>query len=376
MVKINFNFILRVDFTKKNGESPIYLRLTQNQKKKDISINLSVDKKYWDPKKQEIRNAFPEKQKELTVYKNRVRKIYQDALYNDESINIIDFAEKFSSGVSSESFSEYILNYLKSVKHKIADETYRTYKSQITKILQFKNPIGFNQVSESLVNNYEKWMYQKNNNKVTIAKSLSMLRTFARHALRENYIKEDPFKNIKIQHGVGKREYLTLTELQKLEAIFTENDLQNYKKNVLQYFLFCCYTGLRFSDIKNLKRDNINEGVMNLRMHKTEREIYIPLPKKAINLLPENETGKNIFKVITNQKTNTYLSDIMSKAGINKKISFHCARHTFATVSIELGIPLEVIQSILGHSSVKTTQIYAKIVSAVKTREMDKWNTI
>jgi site-specific recombinase XerD len=111
-------------------------------------------------------------------------------------------------------------------------------------------------------------------------------------------------------------------------------------------------------------------------MHKTEREVYIPLTKRAIDLLPKEDTSNKIFKVISNQKTNSYLTDIMSKATIDKKISFHCARHTFATVSIELGIPLEVIQTILGHTSVKTTQIYAKIISAVKTREMDKWNAI
>jgi len=376
MEKINFGFILRVDFTKKNGECPIYLRLTQNQRKKDISINVSVDKKYWDPKKQEIRKAFPDKQKELVVYKNRAQKIYNDCLYKEENISIVDFAERFTAGISCDSFTEYILKYIESIKYKISKETYKTYKTQVTKILQYKNPIGFNQVNETMVNNYEKWMYARGNNKVTIAKSLSMLRTFTNHAAQENYLKDNGFKNIKISRGVGKREFLTLSELQKLEAKFNEGSLQSHEKNVLQYFLFCCYTGLRYTDVKNLTKANINEGVLNIRMHKTEREVYIPLTARAINLLPKTNTLTKIFKVISNQKTNSYLSDIMGKAEIAKKISFHCARHTFATVSIEIGIPLEVIQTILGHTSVKTTQIYAKIISAVKTREMGKWDAI
>jgi hypothetical protein len=216
MEKINFGFILRIDFTKKNGECPIYLRLTQNQKKKDISINLSVDKKYWDPKKQEIRKAFPDKQKELLVYKNRAQKIYKDCLYNDENISIIDFAERFTAGISCDSFTEYILKYIESIRYKISKETYKTYKTQVTKIFQFKDPIGFNQVNETMVNNYEKWMYVRGNNKVTIAKSLSMLRTFTNHAAQEKYLKDNGFKNIKITRGVGKREFLTLNELQKL----------------------------------------------------------------------------------------------------------------------------------------------------------------
>ncbi len=297
-------------------------------------------------------------------------------MYNDENISIIDFAERFTAGISCDSFTEYILKYIESIRYKISKETYKTYKTQVTKILQFKDPIGFNQVNETMVNNYEKWMYARGNNKVTIAKSLSMLRTFTNHAAQENYLKDNGFKNIKITRGVGKREFLTLNELQKLEAKFNDNSLLNHEKNVLQYFLFCCYTGLRYTDVMNLKKANINEGVLNIRMHKTEREVYIPLTKRAIDLLPKTDTSNKIFKVISNQKTNSYLTDIMSKAKIDKKISFHCARHTFATVSIELGIPLEVIQTILGHTSVKTTQIYAKIISAVKTREMDKWNAI
>lgn len=376
MKQINYKFIVREDFTKLNGESPIYLRLTKQNKKKDVSINLSVDKKYWDPKKQEIRKAFPDKQKELVVFKNRALRIYNDCLYNEENIDINDFAERFTAGISSDSFTEYILKYINSIKYKISKETYKTYNTQVSKILLYKNPIGFNQINETLVINYEKWMYAKGNNKVTVAKSLSMLRTFTNHAVQDNYLKENGFKNIKISKGVGKREFLTLNELQKLEDTYNDPTLFNYQKNVLQFFLFCCYTGLRYTDVKNLRKSNINEGVLNLRMHKTEREVYIPLTKRAINLVPGNETKNKLFKVISNQKTNTYLTEIMSKAKIDKKISFHCARHTFATVSIEIGIPIEVIQTILGHTSVRTTQIYAKIISAVKTREMDKWNAI
>ena len=88
------------------------------------------------------------------------------------------------------------------------------------------------------------------------------------------------------------------------------------------------------------------------------------------------EQGDKIFKVITNQKTNEFLKDIMKTAGIQKTISFHCARHTFATVGLTVGIPMEVISKLLGHRDLKTTQIYAKVIDTLKIKEMEKWNRV
>jgi len=102
--------------------------------------------------------------------------------------------------------------------------------------------------------------------------------------------------------------------------------------------------------------------------------VKIPLNNRAKKLIDEGFEYQKVFRVATNQVANRYIKELITLAGINKKISFHCARHTFATHSIELGIPIEVICKLLGHKKIATTQIYAKIMDTVKIREMEKWN--
>jgi site-specific recombinase XerD len=111
-------------------------------------------------------------------------------------------------------------------------------------------------------------------------------------------------------------------------------------------------------------------------MHKTQQPVMIPLNQKAIKLLPDDEGFQNqkVFRVLTNQPSNRYLKGITGEAKINKTITMHCARHTFGTCTMDLGISLEVISEIMGHTDTKTTRIYAKIREGLKNSEMEKWN--
>lgn len=112
-------------------------------------------------------------------------------------------------------------------------------------------------------------------------------------------------------------------------------------------------------------------------MHKTGELVSIPIIEKTKQLIPELTTSfqnQALFKVYCDQPTNRYLKEIMVKAGISKYISFHCARHTFATVGLNLGIPMSLISKLLGHTDIKTTEIYAKYSTESKTKEMEKWN--
>jgi integrase len=186
---------------------------------------------------------------------------------------------------------------------------------------------------------------------------------------------------VQISKGKGNREYLSVTELEKLELLYVENNMDSRHLNVLRYFLFVCYTGLRYTDIKNLKYSHIKKRFLNgntidfidLKMHKTGFDVSIPIIKKAHNLMPEKIVSeKPVFRVLSNQKTNEYLKEIIKIAGIDKNITFHSARHTLATTGLELGMPIEVVSKILGHTEIKMTQIYAKVNDGLKYQEMMK----
>ena len=163
----------------------------------------------------------------------------------------------------------------------------------------------------------------------------------------------------------------------KLEQLLIQNVDKKFN-NVLTWFLFSCYTRLRYSDLYGLTWENINNNKINIIQEKTNEAVYVPIIDKAQNLLPETlvKAGK-VFKLYTNQKCNEYLKLIMILAGINKKsISFHCARHTFATVSLNLGIRFEVVSKLLGHTDLKTTKIYARLLNETTDNEMLKWNKL
>jgi len=157
-----------------------------------------------------------------------------------------------------------------------------------------------------------------------------------------------------------------------------------FQSHLLRRWIFTCYTGLRYQDIKDLKFCDLKKEnhlgkekiMIRIKMHKTQDDVSISLPHQAIALLGEGFQNQRVFKVNANQVTNRYLKEISKEAGIDKVITFHCARHTFATISLSIGIRLEVVSKLLGHKDLKTTMIYTKIMDDMKIKYMEKWEII
>lgn len=280
---------------------------------------------------------------------------------------------------AGKSFTDYILNYLEENKVKFKVETWFGYKSQISKILKFKKEIYFSDINEKFINDYRQYMLNTlSNNENTASKSLRVLRTFVNISIRFGYIKDNPFQYTSIKKVDGKRDFLSIEELNKLDEYYlNDNFSKTIDKEILGYFLFACYTGLRYSDLKTFSINSIVNDSIHLRMHKTGYLVNIPLTKKAKIFIPKISSDNDfVFRVYCNKVTNRVLKNIGIKIGLNKKITCHVARHTFATVSISLGIPIEVVSKLLGHTSIRTTQVYAKIVDTVKIKEMQKWDNL
>jgi integrase len=144
-------------------------------------------------------------------------------------------------------------------------------------------------------------------------------------------------------------------------------------KKVLHQFLLTYYTGMRYQDLKNFSNEHIKGNFIVLKMHKTQKEVEIPLIDESKKLLPTDRKidGQPIFNVYCNQAFNKYLKELAILAGIKKNISHHCARHTFATLALDNGMALEVISKILGHSSLKVTLIYARHTWATLASDLD-----
>lgn len=201
---------------------------------------------------------------------------------------------------------------------------------------------------------------------------LGCLRNALNMAVREDVIADNPIMKLSTQDKVkapeSQREFLTIEEVQKLEA--TDSPYPHIK----QAFLFACYTGLRCSDVRSITWGKIVKDGEKFRLHtvmfKTKRPFYIPLSKKAMQWMPERgdkTDNELIFERIPVQvNTKLYLQPWLDKAGITKPITFHCSRHTFGTMMLTLGADIYTTSKLLGHTKVEVTQIYAKIINKKK----------
>lgn len=172
------------------------------------------------------------------------------------------------------------------------------------------------------------------------------------------------------------RSYLTMPEVRALAAVTPQND---YEKAILPAFLFSCFCGFRFSDVEELTWEIIttmSDGSkqFDLTQVKTKEKLYLPLSNNALKLMPAKRQAKEFDKVFNLPKRcmiQKYLHKMIESAGIDKPITFHCARHTFATLNLAYGADLYTVSKLLGHKRVTTTQVYAKIVDESKRKAVD-----
>jgi site-specific recombinase XerD len=190
-------------------------------------------------------------------------------------------------------------------------------------------------------------------------------------ACKLEWIVKDPFQLFQLKFKKFDRQYLSERELELIEnTIFRKEGLEKVK----DCFLFSCYTGLSYVDVKMLINNHITRGIDNnfwifTKREKTNETVKIPILPKALEILNKYKTfskhnnGEKVLPIFSNQKINIYLKEIAKDCGIHKNLTFHVARHTFATtVMLSNGVPLETVSKLLGHTKLSTTQIYARVV--------------
>ncbi len=211
-------------------------------------------------------------------------------------------------------------------------------------------------------------------------KHLERLRKMAKFAVRLEWIDRDPFENFQLRFTKVERGFLTKEELLKIEnKQFSISRLQWIR----DLFIFSCYTGLAYTDVMQLTPSNVIIGIdgkywIKTIRQKTEVQVNVPLLPKAIEIIkkykddPKSNVKGSLFPVISNQKLNSYLKEIGDVCGIEKNMTFHLARHTFATtVTLSNGVPMETVSRMLGHTKITTTQIYAKVLEKKIGEDMD-----
>ena len=251
----------------------------------------------------------------------------------------------------------------------------------VSQLEQFRPGLDFADLTYTFLKDFECWLREQGKGVNTVAKHMRQLRTLINEAINDGYMPADsyPFRKYKIKQEKPQKPFLTPDELRKLENLVVHDQKI---RHVLDAFLFCCYTGLRYSDFRSLNNTNliqINRSPwLCVDMLKTNITVRLPLAflfnGKAMQIL-NSYPNMDIFSSIPiNSDTNKILSDIAQHAKIRKHFTFHTARHTCATLLVHQGVAITTVQKILGHTSVKTTQIYSEVMSDTIIKDLKSVN--
>ena len=272
-------------------------------------------------------------------------------------------------------FFEEINKHVVLQSDRLSKFSLNTYLSHISKIRQYRPKLDCKDIDVPFLQGYVEFMRQRKNSDGTIYRSLAVLRKFVNMLLKKGLIQDSPFVDFPMHRVRSRRDFLDLGELKKLYNNFfkKKESLSFAEQESMRAFLFSCFTGLRYADLKNLSTDDIKNGKIHKWTQKTGQMVYIPIPKQALSLIEEGENGC-VLHVVNNSSFNKNLKSAASKLGFNRSLHTHLARHTFATSCISLGIPIEAVSKLLGHSVIQTTLIYANYVDATIDRVMSKFS--
>jgi len=252
-------------------------------------------------------------------------------------------------------------------------KNHHNWRSCLKHLIDFRGThVRFKDIDQKFCEDFKEYLLSKLDQN-TAQSYFAKLKAGLNIAIRDGIIKENPCKNVVIKKRDTTREFLTLEELKKvINTPAADREVKNA-------FIFSCFTGLRISDIRDLTFDRIKEGYLYFRQQKTQGVERMKLHQKALEILEEqrklrkkSEDGKVFLLPIDSGTINKVVRNWMKAAGIIKKITFHCARHTFATLCLTFDIDIYTVSKLLGHRDLKTTQIYAKLIDKKKDEAINK----
>lgn len=391
-------FYLKKNKVTTKGLTPVYLRISLDGKRAEIATHIKIPVEMWSTQKCKAVGNEPK----VKIINSRLQALEYNAQkqFNvmeslGQHTSAIEIANKISGkSIKKHSLLEVFLFHNEDMKQKIGvNYTYTTYKRYLitlNKVKSFikykyrKTDILLDELSYSFVTSFDLYLktHDKNGHN-TATKHITNLKKIINLARANEWMTNNPFANFKVSYQKTNREYLTKQELKAIKDKVFEIDRLEKVRDI---YVFACYTGLAFSDLKKLTPADVQTGIdgnkwIIIFRKKTDTRSSIPLLDEALaiinkykNSLETSVTGA-LLPVNTNQKMNGYLKEIAAVCGIKKNLTMHTARHTFATtITLTNGVPIETVSKMLGHLSIKTTQIYAKVNDTKISKEMIELN--
>ena len=392
---ISLLFYIKKTKIDRNNRTNIYLRITVNSKRAEFSIQRKIGVDKWNQNANRVRGVSKEAQ-EINQYidliSNKINKIHQQFIEIGKPFTSIQIRDIYlGKNTNQKMLLKIFQNHNNQVEKLVGKEfapgtllRYKTAKSHVEEFIKSEynvEDIPINEIDHKFISGFEYYLKtERNCAHNTSIKYIANFKKVVRIAFANGWINKDPFYNWKGRLKTVEREFLSEEEIQ--EMINKEIGIPRLNQ-VRDIFIFSCFTGLAYADVKKLTKDNIVIGIdgnkwINTKRTKTNTTTNIPLLPTSQYILDKYANHKmvantdKLLPVLSNQKMNAYLKEIADLCGITKNLTFHLARHTFATtVTLTNGVPIESVSKMLGHTSLKTTQHYAKILDKKVSVDMN-----
>ena len=400
----SITLLLKDNKVDQNGDMPIYLRIIKGRKAKFISLGYKVNPKLWDEAKMRVKKGYPNSARMNAFLAAKIAEAEDVALSMETGKKQVS-SRKIKEGImggEQVSIIKYLEAYAEELNSKSKVGTCRRVKAVTAKLKEFNKgaDLSFDEMDYDYLKRYEKYLREEKKNAVnTIHANFKIFKKVFNDAIREDLIAANinPFLRYRSSLEKSKKEYLTEDEINAIDKLLLkENTVIFHHRNM---YIFACYAGgIRISDLLQLKWENFDGTHINIVTQKTKDTLSIKLPQRALEMInhyealhPDHESTHYIFPFLKNELeytpetlfnaissntayVNKNLREIARLAGIEKKVSFHTSRHSFACRALRKGMRIEYVSRLLTHQSIKTTQIYAKIISEELDKAMDVFN--
>ena len=392
--KITLHFYAKSTKANTNGLLPIYVRLTVDGKRLEFSTKKFVEKSKWSNELAKMKGTTEEARSinsYLDLMKSKVLDAQMELLHRNETLSIENFKSKL---LGIEERQRMLVPIFQDHNNKIKElvgkeyapgtlERYTTSLKHTIEFMQWKykvSDIYITKIDHAFITDYEFWLRSvRNCANNTAVKYIKNFNKIIKICLANDWLDKNPFANYKSKVKEVERVYLSEEEVQ---AIIEKEFKTERLSLVRDIFLFSCFTGLAYIDVKNLTKSHISFGIdgekwIFTHRQKTESASKIPILPVTQMIIdkyenhPQSSNQEKLLPILSNQKMNAYLKEIAAVCEIEKELTFHIARHTFATtVTLTNGVPIESVSKMLGHKNLRTTQHYAKVLDRKVSDDM------
>lgn len=392
--KTTLHFYAKASKANPNGLYPIYVRLTINGQRFEYSTKKYIDQSNWSKKASKVKGNNEEARtlnSLLDFIKNKVNEIQFELMKENIPVTIEEFKKRLKG---NNEHTHTLIPIFKDHNRKIKEllgkeyapgtlERYETSLKHTQDFLKWKynvKDISIKSIDLAFINDYEFYLRTvRNCANNTAVKYIRNFGKIIKICMDNEWLDKNPMTRFKSKMKEVERVYLTENELQNLIDKELSTDRLSLVRDI---FVFSCFTGLAYIDTKNLTKANIHLGIdgdkwIYTNRQKTKSQSRIPILPVTQSIIdkykdhPHAVNKNKLLPLLSNQKMNAYLKEIAAVCNINKELTFHIARHTFATtVTLTNGVPIESVSKMLGHKNLRTTQHYAKVLDSKVSNDM------